>query len=59
MPAPKNEVIADLLKKIANKEKFELQPQVALSIAQNSRRNIRRAVMMLQTMKLKNPNLSN
>lgn len=57
VPAPKEVVLADLLKKIATKEGFELPPQIATSIAHNSRRNIRRAIMMLQTAKLKSPEL--
>ena len=58
VPAPKEPVLADILKKIATKENFELPPSVAASIAHNSRRNIRRAIMMLQTLKLKTPNLN-
>lgn len=58
VPAPKEQVLADLLKKISTKEGFELPPQLACSIAHNSRRNIRRAIMMLQTAKLRNPNLT-
>ena len=58
VPAPKEQVLSDLLKKIATKENFELPPQVAMSIAHHSRRNIRRAIMMLQTLKLKTPNLT-
>ena len=57
VPAPKEDVLANLLGKIATKEKFELPPTVAKSIAEHSRRNIRRAIMMLQTLKLKTPNL--
>jgi len=57
VPAPKQDVLADLLCKIANHEKFELPPKLAASIAHVSRRNIRRAIMMLQTCKLKTPNL--
>ena len=58
VPAPKEQVLTELLKKIATKENFELPPQVAMSIAHHSRRNIRRAIMMLQTLKLKSPNLT-
>lgn len=58
VPAPREQVLADLLKKIANKENFELPPNVAATIAQHSRRNIRRAIMMLQTLRLKTPNLN-
>ena len=51
-------MLAELLKKIATKESFELPPQVAATIAHHSRRNIRRAIMMLQTLRLKTPNLN-
>ena len=47
VPAPKENVLAELLRKISTKEGFELPPQLAQSIAHNSRRNIRRAIMML------------
>lgn len=47
VPAPKENVLAELLRKISTKEGFELPPQLATSIAHNSRRNIRRAIMML------------
>lgn len=51
------ELVSELLAKIANHERSELPPKLALSIAMQSRRNLRRAIMMLQTCKLKNPNL--
>eukprot|EP00354_Favella_ehrenbergii_P011539 CAMPEP_0170463896 /NCGR_PEP_ID=MMETSP0123-20130129/8831_1 /TAXON_ID=182087 /ORGANISM="Favella ehrenbergii, Strain Fehren 1" /LENGTH=191 /DNA_ID=CAMNT_0010729433 /DNA_START=451 /DNA_END=1026 /DNA_ORIENTATION=+ len=57
VPAPTEQVLGELLRKIATKENFELPPQVASSIAHHSRRNIRRAIMMLQTLHLKTPNL--
>lgn len=44
---------------ISRRESFELPPVLAMSIAHNSRRNMRRAIMMLQTAKLKHANLSN
>jgi replication factor C subunit 3/5 len=47
VPAPKHEVLTELLMKIANHERFELPPKLALSIAMQSRRNSRRAIMML------------
>lgn len=60
VPAPSESVLGTLLKTIATKEGFELPPQVASAISHHSRRNIRRAIMMLQTMRLKqakfNPN---
>ena len=58
VPAPTESTLTELLRKIATKEQFELPPQVARTIAQHSRRNIRRAIMMLQTLKLKTPNLN-
>ena len=58
VPAPKEQVLGELLKKIATREGFELPPKVAEQIAIHSRRNIRRAIMMLQTIKLKTPNLN-
>ena len=58
VPAPAETQLTELLKKIASKENFELPPQVAAAIASNSRRNIRRAIMMMQTLKLKSPNLN-
>jgi replication factor C subunit 3/5 len=59
VPAPSEKLIADMLKTIARKENFELPPALAMGIAHNSRRNMRRAIMMLQTAKLKTPNLTN
>ena len=47
VPAPSESVLGNLLKQIATKESFELPPQVASAIAHHSRRNIRRAIMML------------
>jgi len=48
-----------MLKLIARKESFELPPVLAMGLAHSSRRNMRRAIMMLQTVKLKTPNLTN
>ena len=58
VPAPSVSTVSELLGKIAAKERFDLPPNTANNIAQNSRRNIRRAIMQLQTMKLKNANLA-
>lgn len=57
VPAPKEVMIAELLKNIAKKEYFELPPTLAMNIAHAARRNTRRAIMMLQTIRLKNSNL--
>lgn len=58
VPAPKKHEIANILGKIANRENFELPPALAQSIAENSRRNMRRAIMMLQTLRVKNQQLN-
>jgi replication factor C subunit 3/5 len=47
VPAPKENEVAEILKKIATRESFDLPPSLALSIANHSRRNVRRAIMML------------
>jgi len=58
VPAPKENEISEILRKIANKESFELPVGLAMSIAKHSRRNLRRAIMMLQTVKIKNQSLT-
>ena len=57
VPAPKENQISEILKKIATRENFELPVALAMSIAKHSRRNLRRAIMMLQTVKVKNQTL--
>lgn len=57
VPAASVEKITGILKYIATKEGFELPPVLAMNIAHNSRRNLRRAIMMLQTTKLKTEKL--
>lgn len=57
VPAPRHEFVADILAKIANRERFELPPNLALSISVQTRRNMRAAIMTLQTARLKSPNL--
>lgn len=47
VPAPPQDAICDLLKKIANNENFDLPPALAMQIVHHSRRNVRRAIMML------------
>jgi replication factor C subunit 3/5 len=59
VPAPKEIEISEILRKIATKENFELPPSLAMNIANSSRRNLRRAIMMLQTVKVKNQSLTN
>jgi replication factor C subunit 3/5 len=58
VPAPKESEICNILCKIANRENFELPPNLALAIANHSRRNMRRAIMILQTIRVKNNSLS-
>jgi len=58
VPAPKENEISEILRKIATRENFELPVSLAMSIAKQSRRNMRRAIMMLQTIKVKNQSLS-
>jgi replication factor C subunit 3/5 len=48
----------DVLNYISKKEGFNLPKPLAHSITNFSKRNLRRAIMMLQTAKLKNENLS-
>jgi replication factor C subunit 3/5 len=43
---------------ISHSEGFDLPNQLSFSISNYSRRNLRRAIMMLQTAKLKNEKLS-
>lgn len=58
VPAPNEQQILHVLRTISSAEHFDLPPELALNISRQSRRNLRRAIMMLQTVKLKNPNLS-
>lgn len=59
VPAPSHEMIQKTLNTIANREQFKIPEELCANISHQSRRNLRRAIMMLQTVKLKNPNLSN
>lgn len=47
IPAPNLNEVAEILRKISSRENFELPPELAVSIAHHSRRNLRRAIMML------------
>ena len=58
VPAPQNIEITNILNFIASREVFNLPPQLANSISFLSKRNLRRAIMMLQTCKLKTDSLS-
>lgn len=57
IPAPTNEELTNLLLTISNKEQLNCSPDLAASISLNSDRNIRRAILMLETVKTQN-NLS-
>jgi len=58
VPAPKDEEIVNILSTIAKAENFNLPVELAANLSVQSRRNLRRAIMMMQTIKLKNQNLS-
>ncbi|OMH80347.1 Replication factor C subunit 5 [Zancudomyces culisetae] len=50
VPAPSHPEISELLLNIAQKEKIKLQPELALRIAEQSMRNVRKAVLMLESL---------
>jgi len=50
--APTSPEICTVLQLIANKENFNLPPKFAATIAKKSNRNLRRAILMLETCKL-------
>jgi replication factor C subunit 3/5 len=58
VPAPETKEIVKVLDYISKNEGFDLPQTLAYSISNYSRRNLRRAIMMLQTAKLKNEKLS-
>lgn len=58
VPAPSTQEVIDVLNGISKREGFNLPRPLSQSIANFSKRNLRRAIMMLQTAKLKNENLS-
>lgn len=58
VPAPSTNEIMRVLDQVSKTEGFELPQKLAFSISNYSRRNLRRAIMMLQTVKLKNEKLS-
>jgi replication factor C subunit 3/5 len=57
VPAPQKADVANILSRIAGRENFELPQVLAENIAEMSRRNMRRAIMMLQTLRVKNQSL--
>ena len=58
VPAPSTNEVVDVLTGISKREGFNLPKPLTYSICNFSKRNLRRAIMMLQTAKLKNENLS-
>lgn len=58
IPAPSHKQVIQVLQKISSREMFELPQALAVNISQLSNRNLRRAIMMLQTIKLKNQTLT-
>jgi len=58
VPAPSTQEVVDVLNGISKREGFNLPRPLSQSIANFSKRNLRRAIMMLQTAKLKNENLT-
>lgn len=51
VPLPDHETIANVVTQIASKENFKLSREQALNIAKASERNLRRAIMMTESMK--------
>lgn len=58
VPAPSTAEVVEVLTGISKREGFNLPRPLAQSISNFSKRNLRRAIMMLQTAKLKNENLT-
>lgn len=59
IPGPQNEDIVKVLQNVAKTEDFSLNEEIAKKIAVSSRRNMRRAIMTLQTMQSENKSLAN
>jgi replication factor C subunit 3/5 len=53
VPAPSKEEISGILNDIAAKEGLTVSPQLTLSIAEESQRNLRRAILMMEAAKVK------
>lgn len=58
VPAPSTKEISTILQTISRRENFNLPEDLANGISNFSRRNLRRAIMMLQTAKLKSEKLT-
>ena len=56
VPAPTQDEITKVLKTICTKQSIELPPQLAQDISAASNRNLRKAIMMLQSVSLKTNN---
>lgn len=57
VPAPTKEEIAQILGHIAAKESLNVSPELALTVAEESSRNLRRAILMLEAAKVRFPQL--
>jgi len=57
VPAPTKEEISKILGEIASKEGLNMTPELGMSIAEESARNLRRAILMLESAKVKFPHL--
>lgn len=56
--APTEEEVAQILQYTAKKESVRLPDELALSIAKESHRNLRRAILMLEACRVQSPNLA-
>lgn len=58
VPAPPKEAIGTILNQIALKENIKISPELTAGIIEESGRNLRKAILMLENAKVKFPNLS-
>jgi len=58
VPAPKQKDIEKVLSVISKRENFGIPDQAFTKIAEGSERNMRRAILQLQTIRMKNQNLN-
>lgn len=58
VPAPSHDTICDVLKSISRKEQFTLPDELAINVARQSGRNMRRAVLMLEACKVQQNTLT-
>ncbi|KAG8785714.1 Replication factor C (RF-C) subunit [Serendipita sp. 397] len=56
--APSDEEVVTVLQHVAAKERFKLPDEVASNLARDADGNTRKAVLMLEAMKMQHPNLS-